>query len=1084
MKSVFTPDIRAGFSYLAKCLLSDTESEKKAWVLIPDQMALTTERELSLLLPAKSQLYYDIVSPRRLANNIFRRFGGLHYNYADKSSEMLLLWRAAVSCRDADALLLYGNSLSDTSSVPTLMSAVNELKQSMISPEEFSAAAVRLYTEDPNSETYRKFLDLSNIYAAYDELLKESFDDRLADVSSAAKILSENDFFNGDSLYVFSFSSFTAQQYSLLKEAARQASNVTFIFTCPSEISLRSPSPEYEGIADTNRRLHSVADRLGISYETEILPSERDDEAYIVASSLWGIPQKVTDDVPRHLRLLEVNSHSLASEAAVIEISKAVRGGKRYRDIAIVSGNTENYFGILDRLLDEHSVPAHMAKPILIRSVPSVAAVLAAIRIVTGGWRREDIISYCKTGASPISDDDADELLLYLSTWNIFGRRFYDPDGGGWGMNPDGYTPDWTEEGMELLDSVNRSRSVLTEHLMPLHEALSDSTNAAEKSDAILKLLEASSQNSDPLSVGSSADAQAEDILRRALSGISLIFGDGKMKTSDFVSALSLTLDTLTVATLPSLSDEVEVTDPLRMRGAGYELVILLGVGNGVFPADISDEGFFSDSDKVIFEDHGINIGSAPHKAAMELYNFSRAAAASYGDLIVIYTPEKGNAAPDVVERIRTLYPSVTVEKYRGADDISHFYSPFMIKKRFNSVSSPALSLAMREIVSESEEGRRILEAENYPVSMKYEKISEEGANALFGGDLSLSQSRIESFIACRFGFYCRYVLSLSEKKRASVSTADVGTFVHAVLERIFRNGFLLSEESELRERVDIIIEDYVSSVIPPDEIEESKNTRLRSLFRRLRRSVLVLLDSFRKEFQNSRFVPVLFEMPIGVGALSAVPAQKIPLGDGTFAVLRGIADRVDSYRDGEGNLWVRVIDYKTGHRTFSVSDIEKGRNLQLPLYLYAISNSENRELLHRLGGEDGDVIRPAGFLYVNVSTKDEVADSIDDVAEVKKLPRSGLLLADENILRAQDPSLSGEYIPVKIKKDGSFYADSLKSTATEEDFSRLYETLTNTVIRISENMRSGDTSAVPDATEDPCKYCKMKQFCRSAKRN
>ena len=105
MRSVFTPDVRRGFRALSDYLGTAKENKKRAWVLIPDQMALTVERELSLSLPANAQLYYDTVSFRRLSNNIFRRFGGLHYNYADKSAEALLLWRAMTFCRDADALL-------------------------------------------------------------------------------------------------------------------------------------------------------------------------------------------------------------------------------------------------------------------------------------------------------------------------------------------------------------------------------------------------------------------------------------------------------------------------------------------------------------------------------------------------------------------------------------------------------------------------------------------------------------------------------------------------------------------------------------------------------------------------------------------------------------------------------------------------------------------------------------------------------------------------------------------------------------------------------------------------------------------
>ncbi len=1083
MKLIFAPDIKKSFEYLANSVGRVTKEAGRAWVIIPDQMALTAERELSSSLPAKAQLYYDIVSFRRLSNNIFRRFGGLSYNYADKSAEALILWRAMTECRDAGQLLLYGDTVGDASSVPVMMSAITELKQSMISPEAFAKAAVKLSLDGENSAIAQKYLDLSCIYTAYDEILTASYDDRMRDISAAAELLSENDFFGGSEVFVFAFSSFTAQQYSILKRAAGQCRDINIIFTLPSEYSYKmTSSPEFEGIADTVKRLHALSDSVKVPFETETLPTERNSEPSELAAAIFSQSSAISDRVPESIRLIECASEKHEAEICAAEIAVAVRGGLRYRDIAVVSGSPERYEGILDRIFDEYGIPCHMSRRIEIEKVPGAAAVMSALRVVTGGSRREDIISYCKTGFSPLTDDEADELLFYMSRWNISGKRFYAPDGDGWGMNPDGYTPTWTEVGEKMLQGVNRSRKKLTERLEVLYDAFTAHTTAEEKTAAVMEFAELSGiSDGGTLTLGASASSQAADILGRALKGIPLIMGDGKMSARDYMSALRLILDTLTVGTLPSLTDEVEVTDPIRMRGAGYKLVILLGVRDGIFPADGGDGGFFSDSEKVLFEGEGLVIGSPDTLSSMELYNFCRAVSATYGELTVIYKPERGGALPDAVERIRTLYPRVKTEKYKGIRGISDIWSEAGMKRGYTAVSDGDLSLAIVELLSMTEDGRRILDAEKIPISQRYETVTDEEAEKLFGGDLSLSQSRLESYVMCKFGFYCRYVLKLAEDGRAALSYADIGTFIHAALERLFRVGFLNKNEGELSELIDSVIADYVGEVLPP---EERGNTRILSLFKRLRRGVAEFISAFRAEFEVSRFTPVLFEVPIGIGGgESSIPASKIPLGDGTFAVLRGIADRVDSYRDENGTLWVRVIDYKTGNKTFDLTDIEKGVNLQLPLYLYTIVSSENEALTEKLGGEAGDKLRPAGFLYVGVRPKDGVVpDGGELPTGAKRLPRSGLLVYDEEILRAQDPELSGQYIPVRVKKDGSLYADCVKSTLPEEEFARLYEKLADTVKNIVCDMRSGSADAVPSkkGADSPCKYCKMKAFCRA----
>ncbi len=1078
MKIVYAPDVKTGFDCLGSLVLASAEKKRRSWVLVPDGMLLTAERELAKRTPASTGLYSDTLSFRRLANSIFRRFGGLLYNYADAGAEALLLWRALTLCRDS--LTVYGESVLDVSAVPTVARAITELKQSMITPEAFMTAAIKLkYSDEGASSVADKCIDIASIYAAYEELLDESYDDRHKDLTFAAQKLAEGDFFEGGELYLFAFSSFTRQQYEILRRAAEKTSELTVIFTCPCEYS--RGAIEFDGVRDTVSRLHRIAEAAKRDFSVEMLESKRDDEPYKVAEAIWGRDGVLSDEKPKHIELVECDTARGEAEYAAAAVAKAVRGGLRYRDIAIVTGSPEAYDGILDRALEEYSIPYHMSKKHRLESLPEIAFLISSLRTVTGGWKKEDIISLAYTPFAGITDTDADELEIYMSTWNISGKRFYAPEGDGWGMNPDGYTPDWTEEGVETLERVNASRRFIVNRLTPLADAFGDSTTADEKTAAVLGYLAAAGISAEKTD-GTDASAQVASILSRALTSVSITAAPGAMKSKDYIACLSLVLDTLSASTIPSRIDGLDVSDPLRLRGAGFKYVILLGVGDGVFPADTKDSDFFSDTEKTLLEGAGVTVGAGGERASMELFNFSRCLSSSYERLTVIYRSQKNGALPDAAERIRSLYPAIEIKKPSDLVTAEDIISSARLRSGFTLASSPELAEAMRELMSEDEIGRRILASETVPVSDTYETVSDEVASRLFGGDLSLSQSRLESYVLCRFGFYCKYVLGLMEKKRAALTYADIGTFVHAVLERIFRDGSYRLEDEELRRAVDGAVADYIASVLPA---EEKDNARLMGLFRRLRRGVYEFMSAFRDEFLESLFTPVLFEVPIGIGRSDehAVKAMKIPLGDGTSAVLRGIADRIDTYRDGEGTLYVRVVDYKTGKKTFDPDDIREGMSLQLPLYMFTVAENADGEMLERLGGEAGDVIKPAGFLYVGVRPADR--KGTDGKETDRKLPRSGLLLRDEAVLRAMEPSLSGEYIPVKIKKDGSFYAGAERSTADAEGFAELYQSLCDTVTRISLDMRSGNASATPEKKKDrsPCEYCRMRAICRAEKR-
>lgn len=94
---------------------------------------------------------------------------------------------------------------------------------------------------------------------------------------------------------------------------------------------------------------------------------------------------------------------------------------------------------------------------------------------------------------------------------------------------------------------------------------------------------------------------------------------------------------------------------------------------------------------------------------------------------------------------------------------------------------------------------------------------------------------------------------------------------------------------------------------------------------------------------------------------------------DGDVSVsLSGKVDRVDGYIKN-GRLYLRVMDYKSGKKSFSLSDIWYGLNMQLIIYLYALQQEGLDRYRVRLTAELNEIV-PAGVLYVPV--RDELPDA------------------------------------------------------------------------------------------------------------
>ena len=97
----------------------------------------------------------------------------------------------------------------------------------------------------------------------------------------------------------------------------------------------------------------------------------------------------------------------------------------------------------------------------------------------------------------------------------------------------------------------------------------------------------------------------------------------------------------------------------------------------------------------------------------------------------------------------------------------------------------------------------------------------------------------------------------------------------------------------------------------------------------------------------------------------------------------------------------------------------------------------------------------------------------------VDSINRSGIWLRDEEVLEAMDAGLTGKYVPVTRKKDGS-----LTGRATLQDlaqFGALYGELRTIIGRIAGDMHEGKSAASPRMNPwgKECGYCPFGAVCR-----
>jgi ATP-dependent helicase/nuclease subunit B len=344
------------------------------------------------------------------------------------------------------------------------------------------------------------------------------------------------------------------------------------------------------------------------------------------------------------------------------------------------------------------------------------------------------------------------------------------------------------------------------------------------------------------------------------------------------------------------------------------------------------------------------------------------------------------------------------------------------------------------------------------PVSR--DPLSPESALALYGQTLSLSASRVETFSLCPFSYFCKYGLKAERRPEAGFSPLDVGRELHIILERcvkyamerggftaIPRDEFVYYAGTESRARLDTLI-----------RRGNTETARLLAQGTRIVRTAQALAGRLWDEFIHSRFTPLGFELPVET---PMTPLSGLPGGAPSGYKLRGSADRVDGFSK-DGILYLRVIDYKTGGKAFSLPDVYNGLSAQMPLYLFLL----RLDAPDLFGAERAEA---AGVLYVQ--TRDLVASP--------DAKHNGLLLNDPEILEAMDDRVRGEgsALPVSFNKDGSFAKRS--SVISPEEMNSLQTHIGRLVRGTARSVACGRLEAAPLALrESPCERCCYRAAC------
>lgn len=1037
--------------YVIEKMQEALDSNKRVVLIIPEQQALFWDTLCAERFAPECAFNIETVSFSRLCNSVFRRFGGIAGNYADEAHKTLFMWNAINSVRPG--LTAFKSPEREDRYISLIRHARSELLLYGITPEEIVEAAEGM--DESAGSLPDRLRDLALITSAYDSLLKEDFHDPEEMLDALDKTLSEHDFFGGTSVFIDSFYTLTPKEKNIVRHVFKTADDVLVTFGIAEEDRKK---PEARFITEYMKDMARMANTLGLDIKKTSVTESRKDEFSFLAKNLWDYSAVPYSEKTDAVTVIKCADRYDEAALAAQRIKQLVSKGASFRDIACVSADFEMLRGIFDIELERQGIPVYVSGKTPVTSQPAFRLLLYVCRALAGGWKREDMICIARTGLCDLTPDEADAIEMYTDKWRIRGKKGFCTDGG-WSMNADGYSESESPRAKSLLGLANSAR----EKLIPPIEAFSESfpgtvrhiCTAAYKLLCDFSVYEKLKEQVAVLEKeGHLADAQKKsqvfDAVCRVLDILVSTVPDERADPRLFSSLLTKVADTCLIGTIPDGIDRVSVGSVGSVRTDGISHLIVLGAKSGEFPRVPKEKGFFSDSDKYILKKAGIEISpDTLSKQREEMFRFGETVTAP-GETLTVFIPSDGAVCHPSLGAIRimNLFPNAAVLD-------------------FTCPEAERIIRTQGNILSEYEKGE---------LSSDLERVSDNALEKLFDRDITLTQSRIECYNACPFQYYCKYILKLDEATAAQLQYGEVGTFVHSVLENFMKEAgsFPIPDETVVS-RTERLIREYREKIVP-----EGQTGHVDYMFDRITKSIKLFVKSLNEEFSQSRFAPHSFELKVGFS--DDLPAIPTVLDNGHRLTVRGIVDRMDVMKE-DGKIYIRVVDYKTGSKKFSLSDVRNGHNIQLLLYLFALCNMPRDCTFAKELAPNGEEILPAGAVYFSAKPGDIASKELlfgEKAGEhaLSEISRTGIVVGGPDIVQAMDREMAGKYAPAYLDKKGNLKGSFMEDG---EELQDLKSTIDSFIAETGNRLTGGDAASTPSGYKNTsaCENCAMRPVCR-----
>lgn len=1121
-------------SYLYNNVVKEAKENpcKNYIIVVPEQFTLETQSELVMNYTKCGIMNIDVLSFGRLAHRIFSELGCSFEGVLDDEGKNLLLRKMATKLEGDKKLPIFGSHLKKIGYISEIKSVISEFSQYNIKSEDMDEIIENL--ADKNLLSY-KLKEIERLYQEFETYLGDKYITGEELLKKLSRVVECSEILKNSVITFDGFTGFTPVQYELIKELTKVSNEVRATITLDQisskEIFYTSPYELFAMGKEMFHKLSEIANVCNVPLKLIDLNEKIQDKRYSTNQEMSFLEENIfrysSEKYDGVNNIISIDTHkSVEDECRWLanNIRNLVKEeGYRYRDIVVIVGNIEGYTPFINRAMNELDIPifSDQKRSLFLNSL--IEYIRSLLLMIEKDFPYEETFRFLKSGVGVTNEFTKQDKSIQVKpkAYGIFTRNTVDL--------LENYALKYGVKGFAKWEKAFHVK-FLEEYRLEFLADIRELKNQIEKVSTVKditkaiylymvkhniedKILEKASYFESCGSYHLEKEySQIYKVLIELFDKFVDILGDEKVNLKEYMELLDAGLMEARVGVVPQNIDSVLVGDLKRTRTGNVKLMFYIGLNDDVIPGKLGSKGILSDKDRETLGKQGIRLKpDGKEQMYLQKYYLYMTLTKPTDKLFLSYSDMNvGNKEVRpcyLINEIKKLYPNIKVNTSRVAEMYSVNSAIEFLIKGFQNIEIQEKDdwIKIYNWFLQNEQYKHIIELleQSYFYERNDQRLSVKHCKTLYGEQLRNSVSRLEKYAMCPYSHFLNYGLELKDRDTYEFKSSDIGNILHLALDKYGRKveQFLASDVAigyvegrvtgswqDIKDTEKLLwAKECLQEAVREDVSYELLNENARDLYaiNRMQRILDRIIWGTSKQLEGGNFKPDSFELSFGFEG--DLLDGMVPLNEEVTMQLRGKIDRVDVCDIGiseEKSKILKIVDYKTGAKDFSLSSLYDGVQLQLFVYLmetmklYKKQVNENESIETKFGGvfysQVHDPIMKKG------ANEQYQAQILSNLKPDGMLNTEYLGIFDENFIGlGPTDGYTSNIIPAKKAKTKPSVEG--KALITENDVDNICNYTEGKIKELGNRIISGDISIDPYADKsqvNACTYCSFKRIC------